>query len=184
MKIDNIVRIRFLLINALVKIDKSLIPRRVVFLILIVFSLIANNVYSQHKKSKSDIMRDSLWTAVYNFCLVVDKYLDKDNVTQTDVTNFLSYIESNMVDSVQSTESWIPYTVSKNQALVFLTEQTKDMIGQKCNYSFLSWDGWDGRTPYTGFRLDVLHNGYKDQFLVIVNTTNHVHCIFSANSKI
>lgn len=157
--------------------------KKLVLTPMIVF-LLTTSIYSQRKKSKSEIMRDSLWNSVYNFCLVVDKYLDKDYVTQVDVNNFLNYVSCNMRDSLQSSEFFVPYTVSKEQAMIYLTEQTKDMIGSKCNYSFISWDGWDGKTPYTGFRFDVSHNGYKDQFLIIVSTTNKVHCIFSVNSKI
>lgn len=150
---------------------------------LLVFS-ITTSVFSQNKKPKSEIMSDSLWKSLRQFCITTEKHLSKDYVTQGDVNNFLSFIYSSMLDSLQSSDFCIPYTVSKNQALVFLTEQTKDMVGQKCVFSLSSWDGWDGKTPYTGFRFDISHNGYKDQFLVIVSTTNKVHCIFSANSII
>lgn len=142
---------------------------------------ITTSVFSQNKKTKSEKMSDSLWTSVYTFCKTSEKYLDNECVTQTDVNNFISYVFRCMPDSIQSTEFCFPYTVSKNQALVYLTEQTKDMVGQKCVFT---WGSWDGKSPYTGFRFNISHNGYKDQFLVIVSTTNKVHCIFSANSKI
>lgn len=145
---------------------------------------ITTSVFSQNKKTKSEKMSDSLWTSVYTFCKTSEKYLDNECVTQTDVNNFISYVYKSMPDSLQSSEFCFPYTVSKNQALVYLTEQTKDMVGQKCVFTWGSWDGWDGKSPYTGFRFDISHNGYKDQFLVIVSTTNQVHCIFSVNSKI
>lgn len=154
------------------------------FLTLAVVLSLTTSGFSQSKKPKSEMMRDSLWTSVYNFCLVVDKYLDKDYVTQTDVNNFLKYVYNNMTDSVQSSDFYQPYTVSKDQALSFLTNQTKDMVGSKCDYTFVSWDGWDGRSPYTCFRLNVSHDGYNDQLMVIVSTTNEVHCIFSVNSKL
>jgi hypothetical protein len=153
-------------------------------LTLIVVLSVTTSVFSQTKKSKSEVMRYSLWSSVYKFSLIVDEYLDKEFVQQADVTNFLSYVYSNMPDSVQSSDFWFPYTVSKDKAMDFLKEQTKDMIGSKCDYSFVSWDGWDGETPYTGFRLNISHNGYNDQFMVIVNTTNEIRCIFSVNSKI
>ncbi len=149
----------------------------------VVLSL-TTTVFSQNKKPKSETMSDSLWTSVYKFCKTSEKYLDNERVTQADVNNFINYVYNNMTDSLQSSEFYFPYTVSKNQALVYLTEQTKDMVGQKCVFNWGSWDGWDGKTPYTGFRFDISHNGYKDQFLVIVSTTNEVHCIFSVNSKI
>lgn len=145
---------------------------------------ITTSVFSQNKKTKSEKMSDSLWTSVYKFCKTSEKHLDNESVTQTDVNNFISYVYKSMPDSLQSSEFCFPYTVSKNQVLVFLTEQTKDMVGQKCIFTWGSWDGWDGKSPYTGFRFDISHNGYKDQFLVIVSTTNQVHCIFSVNSKI
>lgn len=157
--------------------------KKVILTLTVVLSLTTSG-FSQNKKPKSEMMKDSLWTSVYNFCLVVDKYLDKDYVTQSDVNNFLKYVYSNMTDSVQSSDFYQPYTVSKNQALSFLTDQTKDMVGSKCDYTFVSWDGWDGISPYTCFRLNVSHNGYKDQLMVIVSTTNEVHCIFSVNSKL
>jgi hypothetical protein len=144
---------------------------------------ITTSVFSQ-TKNKTKVMEDSLMKSLTQFCNTTKKYLVKDYVTQTDVNNFINYVYKNMPDSLQSSNFYIPSTVSKNQALAYLTEQTKDMVGQKCIYSFDSWDGYDGKTPYTGFRLDISHNGYKDQFLVIVSTTNKVHCIFSVNSKI
>ena len=36
---------------------------------------------------------------------------------------------------VQSSDFYQPYTVSKNQALSFLTDQTKDMVGSKCDFA-------------------------------------------------
>lgn len=156
--------------------------KKLVLTLAVVLS-VTTSLFSQ-KKNKSEMMRDSLWKSVYHFSSVVDKYLDKDYVTQYDVNNFLSYVYSHMGDSVQSSDFYLPYTVSKDQAMVFLTDQTKDMVGSKCDYSFVSWDGWDGKTPYTAFRLNVSHNGYKDQLMVIVSTTNEIRCIFSVNSKL
>jgi hypothetical protein len=154
------------------------------FLTMAVVLSLTTSVFSQNKKPKSEIMSDSLWTSVYKFCKTSEKYLDNESVTQADVNNYINYVYNNMTDSLQSSEFCFPYTVSKNQALAYLTEQTKDMVGQKCVFTWGSWDGYDGKTPYTGFRFDISHNGYKDQFLVIVSTTNKVHCIFSVNSKI
>ena len=102
---------------------------------------ITTSVFSQNKKTKSEKMSDSLWTSVYTFCKTSEKYLDNECVTQTDVNNFISYVFRCMPDSIQSTEFCFPYTVSKNQALVYLTEQTKDMVGQKCVFTWGSWDG-------------------------------------------
>jgi hypothetical protein len=156
--------------------------RNLILTLLLVFS-ITTSVFSQ-TKNKTKVMEDSLWKSLRQFCITTEKHLSKDYVTQSDVNNFLTFIYSSMVDSLQSSEFYIPYTVTKNQALVYLNEQTKDMVGQKCVFSLSSWDGWDGKSPYTGFRFNISHNGYKDQFLVIVSTTNKVHCIFSVNSKI
>lgn len=153
-------------------------------LTLLVVLKITTSVFSQTKKSKNEVMRDSLWSSVYKFSLIIDKYLDKECVMQKDVNNFLNYVYSNMPDSVQSSDFCFPYTVFKDKAMFFLKEQTKDIIGSKCDYSFVSWDGYDGETPYTGFRLNISHNGYNDQFMVIVSTTNEIRCIFSVNSKI
>jgi hypothetical protein len=157
--------------------------RNLILTLLLVFS-ITTSFFSQNKKPKSEIMSDSLWKSLRQFCNTTEKHLSKDYVTQTDVNNFINYVYKSMPDSLQSSEFCFPYTVSKNQALVYLTDQTKDMVGQKCVFTWGSWDGWDGKSPYTGFRFDISHNGYKDQFLVIVSTTNKVHCIFSVNSKI
>lgn len=156
--------------------------KKLVLTLVVVFTM-TTSVFSQ-TKSNSELMRDSLWKSVSKFCTMLSKCLDKDYVTQTDVDNFLGYVYSNMGDSVQSSDFYLPYTVSKNQAMLYLTDQTKDMVGTKCDYSFVSWDGWDGETPYTGFRVNVSHNGYNDQFLVIVSTTNKIRCIFSVNSKL
>ena len=145
--------------------------------------IITTSVFSQ-TKDKTKVMEDSLMKSLTQFCNTTKIFLDKDYVTQTDVNNFINYVYKNMPDSLQSSDFYVPQTVTKNQALVYLTEQTKDMVGQKCVFSLSSWDGWDGKSPYTGFRFDISHNGYKDQFLVIVSTTNKVHCIFSVNSKI
>jgi hypothetical protein len=152
-------------------------------LTLVVVLSVTTSLFSQNK-SKSDVMVDSLWKSLHTFCSTAEKYFDKEYVTQSDVNNFLTYVYKHMGDSVQSSDFYLPYTVSKNQALVFLTDQTKDMVGSKCDYSFVSWDGWDGETPYTGFRFNISHNGYNDQFLVIVSTTNEIRCILSVNSKI
>ena len=141
-------------------------------------------VHGQTEQKKSEAIRDSLWTAVYNFSKVVDEYLDNDIVRPSDVNDFLSYVYTHMPDSVQSSDSFIPYTVSKDTAFAYLQEQTKDMIGNKCEYTFVSWDGWDGQSPYTAFRLNITHNGYQDQLMVIVSTTDEIHCIFSVDSKI
>jgi hypothetical protein len=157
--------------------------KKLVLFSVLVLSL-TTHLLSQTKNKSKEVMEDSLWTSVYKFCKISEKYLDNDCVTQTDVNNFISYVYKSMADSLQSSEFYLPYTVSKNQALVYLTEQTKDMVGQKCVFTWGSWDGWDGKSPYTGFRFNISHNGYKDQFLVIVNTTNQIHCIFSVNSKI
>ena len=146
--------------------------------------IITTSIFSQKKIPKNEIMSDSLWKSLRQFCITTEKHLSKDYVTQSDVNNFINYVYKSMPDSLQSSEFCFPYTVSKNQALVYLTDQTKDMVGQKCVFTWGSWDGWDGKSPYTGFRFDISHNGYKDQFLVIVSTTNKVHCIFSVNSKI
>ena len=155
--------------------------KKTVIILMVVFS--STSFFSQSKNEKN-LMEDSLWKSLYQFCITTEKYLNKDLVTQKAVTNFLNYVYSNMGDSLQSSDFFIPYTVSKNQALLFLTDQTKDMIGTKCDYTFVSWDGWDGKTPFIGFRFNITHSGYVDQFLVIVSTTNEIRCIFSINSKI
>jgi hypothetical protein len=156
--------------------------KKLVLTLAVVLS-VNTSVFSQ-TNNKSKVMVDSLWKSLYQFCTTAEKYLDKDYVTQSDVNNFLKYVYSHMGDSLQSSDSYIPYTVPKNLALSFITDQTKDMVGSKCEYSFVSWDGWDGETPYTGFRFDISHDGYKDQFLVIVSSKNEIRCIFSINSKV
>lgn len=107
----------------------------------------------------------------------IQTFFNSLNDQELIVNNFLNYVYSNMPDSVQSSDFCFPYTVFKDKAMFFLKEQTKDIIGSKCDYSFVSWDGYDGETPYTGFRLNISHNGYNDQ--VIVSTTNEIRCIFS-----
>jgi len=150
---------------------------------LVVVLLVTTSVFSQTNK-KTEVMEDSLWTSVYKFCKTAEKYLNKDYVSEYDVNNFLTYLYHHMGDSVQTTDFYVPFTVTKDESMTYLNNQTKDMVGSKCQYSFVSWDGWDGKTPYTSFRFDVSHNGYKDQFLVIVSTKNKVTSIFSINSKI
>jgi len=155
--------------------------KKIVFIIMVVLS--STPFFSQSKNEKN-LMEDSLWKSLYQFCITTEKYLNKDFVTQKDVNNYLNYIQTHMGDSVQTTDFFVPFMANKNEAMIYLTEQIKDMVGSKCVYRFVSWDGWDGSTPFTGFRFDICHNGYKDQFLVIVNTTNQIRSIFSVNSKI
>lgn len=152
-------------------------------LTLVVVLSVTTSVFSQTNR-KTEMMEDSLWKSLYKFCKTTETYLNKDYVSQVDVNNFLTYLYNHMGDSVQTTDFYVPFTTTKDQAMSYLTEQTKDMVGSSCKYYFVSWDGWDGKTPFTGFRFDILHDGYKDQFLVIVNTKNEVTSIYSINSKL
>ena len=153
-------------------------------LTILLWLLLVHPIVSQTKQKEKEIMSDSLWDAVYEFCSVTKKHLIKEKVSKKDLDNYIKYLSEHMPDSLQSSDFFVPYTVSKAQALENIREQTKDMIGSKCSYSFVSWDGWDGKTPFTGFRFNINHDGYKDQFLVIVSTSNNIHCLFSANSKL
>jgi hypothetical protein len=146
---------------------------------------------TQNKKSikTSDenlkkIMDDSLWKCVYEFCSLVEKYLNKNLVTQNDVDCFLNYVYQNMLDSVQSSTFCIPEDFTRIEAIDLVKRQTEDLINKKCVYEFKSWDGWDGKTPFVGFDFNISHDDYVDQFLVIVNTKNKISSIFSVNSKL
>jgi hypothetical protein len=147
--------------------------------------LVSGSVFSQNgRKTKNQIMRDSLWKSLHEFCITTEKFLNKYTVSQKDVNDFLDYVYLHMEDSVQSSDSYIPFMVKKKDALNFLTEQTKDMVNKNCDFSFVSWGGWDGKNSYTGFRFDIKHDGYKDQFLVIVGLKNEITSIFSVKSKL
>jgi hypothetical protein len=137
---------------------------------------------SQGKINKSEMMEDSLWRSLSKFCSVTKKYLDKEKVTQSDVDNFLKYVFQHMKDTVQSSTFWLPKDYSKKEAMGLLVDQTRDLINKKCTFKFISWDGWDGKTPCTGFDFDIHHDGYRDQFLMIVDTKDNIYCIFSSNS--
>ena len=104
-------------------------------------------------------MEDSLWQAVINFCAVGEKCLNKEKVTQIDIDCFLDYIHSHTEDSVQPSYKFIPFMATKDKTMEILTDQTSDMIGKKCNYKFITWDGWDGVSPYVMFQLNIFNDG-------------------------
>lgn len=149
-------------------------------LIIIILSNFA--VLAQSKEKQKNIMNDSLGQAVNNFCIVVQNYLCKNIATQKDVDDFLNYVYTHADDTLQSSESIFPYDVPKDTMIAFLRRQTKDMIGEKCKFEFKFWDGWDGKTNFVGFGFNILYHHRRNKFLMIVDSYDKIHCIFSMAS--
>ncbi|MFN5182312.1 MAG: hypothetical protein ACK5D5_04710 [Bacteroidota bacterium] len=148
------------------------------------FSLVLFCAVNAQKKNVKEIMDDSLWHAIQVFENQVKINLENKTVEQKDIDLLVNYFERNFQDSVQTSDFFIPYTATKTQALQNIRKQLQDIVGEKnCEVKFVSWDGWDGKTPFTSLHLDILHHGYKDQAVLILNTRGKISCLFSVNSR-
>jgi len=150
----------------------------------IILSLSSTSFSQSIKKNNKmkEIMNDSLGNAVNRFCVKVQEYLCNEITTKKDVESFLNYVYAHADDTLQSSESIFPYDVPKDTMFNFLKKQTKNLIGSNCKFKFRFWDGWDGHTNFVGFGFDIIHDGQKEKFLMIVDGSDKIHCIFSMNS--
>jgi L-lysine 2,3-aminomutase len=148
------------------------------------FSLVLFCTVDAQKKSVMEIMDDSLWHAIQVFENQLKINLENKTVEQKDIELLVNYFERNFQDSVQTSDFFIPYTATKAHALQNIRKQLQDIVGEKnCEVKFVSWDGWDGNSPSTMLRLDILHHAYRDQVMLIIDTEGKIHCLFSLDSK-
>ncbi len=155
-----------------------------IIILLMLSSLIS---FSQGELIKNtllhEIMTDSLFKSMNNFCDVVIEDFTKQKVTKKNVENFIDYISKNSADVVQSVNFLNPQKTKKDSMIEYMREDLMTLVGSNIVFQYISWDGWDGKTPYVMFRFDLKHEDYDKQFLVIIDTKNKIHTIFSVNSK-
>jgi hypothetical protein len=140
------------------------------------------SVYSATDLKKR--MDDSLWAALTYFEKQVKVQLENKTVSESDIKNLVQYCYENFSDSVYSSINFLPVLMPKDSAIKKTNQQFQDIVGESnCSVKFVSWDGWDGKCPWTMARYDILHHGYIDQALIIINTNGEISSLFSTNSE-
>lgn len=138
---------------------------------------------SIRKSVLHEIMTDSLFKSMNSFFEVVIEDFTKQKVTKKNVDKFIEYLSKNSVDEVQSLNFLDPQKTKKDLMIQYIREDLMTLVGSKIVFQFISWDGWDGKTPYVMFRFDLKHKDYDKQFLVIIDTKNKIHSILTVNSR-
>lgn len=135
------------------------------------------------KKTTSEIMTDSLFQSMRTFCVEVIDDFTKEPVTKKNVDKFIGYLSNHSAEEVQSMDYLSPYKTKKDTMIDYVRNDLMNLVGSEIIFQYIGWDGWDGKTPYVGFRFDLKHKNYDKQFIVIIDTKNTVHSIFSLNSR-
>lgn len=142
-------------------------------------------VFSQKKTNKTmhDVMTDSLFNSMKYFCQEVIDDFTNTKITKKNVDRFINFLSKNSAEEVQSLNFLNPEKTKKDSMINYVREDLMTLVGSNVYFKYITWDGWDGESPYTMFRFDLVHKDYRKQFVVIVDTQKKVHTIFSVNSR-
>jgi hypothetical protein len=156
-------------------------------IIFIVSMLVALNNFSQNSSKKDvimeKIMTDSLFKSMTTFCQEVINDFTKTKVSKKNVDKFISYLRKNSAEEVQSLSCLSPQKTKKDTMIKYVRDDLMTLVGSNVHFQYITWDGWDGESPYVMFRFDLVHKDYNKQFVVITDTKKKIHTIFSVNSR-
>jgi len=130
-----------------------------------------------------EIMTDSLYKSMTYFCQEVIDDFTKTKVTKKNVDKFINFLSKNSAKEVQSLNFLSPEKTKKDSMIDYIRKDLMTLVGSNVHFQYKAWDGWDGKSPYVMFRFDLVHKDYDKQFVVIIDTKNKVHTIFSVNSR-
>ncbi len=155
---------------------------KIIFTSLLLITLTG---FSQKKSNKTmhEVMTDSLFQSMTTFCQEVIDDFTKTKITKKNVDKFISYLTINSAEEVQSLSCLNPQKTKKDTMINYVRDDLMTLAGSNVYFQYITWDGWDGESPYVMFRFDLVHKDYNKQFVVITDTKKKIHTIFSVNSR-